>query len=69
MSEQSLRAHIRAGRAPDRAFYEKAAAEFAKQHRADCHVYLRQSYAALSAGPDEDHPKLTADFVVEYKKG
>lgn len=57
---------------PDREDMEKRAQEYAQKWREDCYVYPKRGYQVYSQGPDLDHPKLVAAFVVKYeppKKG
>lgn len=47
---------------------ERRAHAMAKELKDDIHVYMHRGWYSMCQGPDLDHPKTAATFVVPFKR-
>ena len=68
LTTAQLKAHISGGPKLTPKWAEGVATRLSKIEKQDIHVYMHRGYVDMTAGPDLEHPKLKASFIVPFKQ-
>lgn len=69
MTTEELIKKLRKGTGePARQQAERMAIKMAKEVREDVHVYMHRGWFNMTQGPDLEHAKTSASFIVPFKQ-